>query len=296
MHSLTGWGSWSSSGGGSLPDWRFMKIIPLVAMLAGFAAMPNSAEAECMPTTVALSFDGHEVSMCYVEPDGDVGQAKSGIWASGQSGLLWFFNRDNAEVLVKVLDGCGVNGHRWVFVAPVTDLEFELWVTAPNGRRWTHSNPGGRTAAARSDTSAFPCDDDDEGDDDDDDDGPTGLSPIRLTVDSCTGGETSTGVWSVTVTGSVTAIRRTTNIRLEAWINDVRPGVLADPTYKIGERQVGTLAQGSTASYRISGSVFHRPHRCNVYARYGNLISGAARPSPVEGVLESTEDGPPPPP
>ncbi len=74
----------------------------------------------------------------------------------GQSGLL-YFDRNNAEVLIKVLDGCGVNGHRWVFVAPVTDLAFSLHVDSPDGRRWTHTNRLGQTAEARSDTSAFAC-------------------------------------------------------------------------------------------------------------------------------------------
>ncbi len=112
----------------------------------------------CRPTTTALQFDGgYRVSMCYRTPQGEEGQARSGIWASGQAGLLWFFDRGNAEALVKVLDGCAHNGHRWVFVAPVTDLEFNLWVTGPNGERWTHSNQQGVTASTKSDTSAFRC-------------------------------------------------------------------------------------------------------------------------------------------
>ncbi len=112
----------------------------------------------CTPTTTALQFDGgYKVSMCYKTPEGVVGQAKSGVWASGQSGILWFFDRDNAEVLVKVLDGCAHNGHRWVFVAPVTTVEFNLWVTGPNDDRWTHSNQQNVTAATKSDTSAFKC-------------------------------------------------------------------------------------------------------------------------------------------
>ena len=119
---------------------------------------PDPPTSGCTPTTTALRFDGgYEVSMCYRTPEGNEGQAKSGIWASSQSGLLWFFNRENAEVLVKVLDGCAHNGHRWVFVAPVTTLEFNLLVTGPNGHRWTHSNQQNVTAAAKSDTSAFRC-------------------------------------------------------------------------------------------------------------------------------------------
>lgn len=95
--------------------------------------------------------------MCYRTPDGVLGQAKAGVWASGQSGILWFFDPGNAEVLVKVLDGCAHNGHRWVFIAPVTDLAFNLWITGPNGSRWSHSNTQGVTASATSDTKAFPC-------------------------------------------------------------------------------------------------------------------------------------------
>lgn len=114
----------------------------------------------CTPTEDVLRFvGGYTISMCYRMPDGSVGQARAGIWASGQAGLLWFFDRGNAEVLVKVLDGCDHNGYRWVFVAPVTDLEFNLWVTGPNGRRWTHSNTQGATAATKSDTRAFACSD-----------------------------------------------------------------------------------------------------------------------------------------
>ena len=86
-----------------------------------------------------------------------MGEAQAGIWASGQAGLLWFFDRDNAEVLVKVLDGCAHNGRRWVFVAPVTDVAFNLHVTSSGGRQWIHRNRLGATAATRSDTAAFDC-------------------------------------------------------------------------------------------------------------------------------------------
>ena len=125
----------------------------------------TSATTEgCTPTTTALSFDGgYTVSMCYRTPDGREGQAKSGIWASSQAGLLWFFDRENAEVLVKVLNGCSHNAHRWVYVAPVTDLEFNLWVTGPDGRRWTHSNRQGTTASTKADTRAFQCSNEDGG-------------------------------------------------------------------------------------------------------------------------------------
>jgi hypothetical protein len=113
---------------------------------------------DCHPTSTPLVFDGdYKVSLCYETAKGEVGEAKGGIWASGQSGLLWFFDRGNAEVLIKVLDGCSHNGRRWVFVAPVTDVAFNLHVTDSRGLLWTHRNRLGVTASTRSDTSAFPC-------------------------------------------------------------------------------------------------------------------------------------------
>lgn len=113
---------------------------------------------DCRPETASLVFDGgFKVAMCYETAGGEVGEGKAGIWASGESGLLWFFSRDNAEVLVKVLDGCHLNGHRWVYVAPVTDLAFNLYVQGAGGSNWSHHNRLGETAASRSDNFAFPC-------------------------------------------------------------------------------------------------------------------------------------------
>ena len=113
----------------------------------------------CQPDSAALRFDGgYEVRLCYETQAGVIGRGRSGIWASTEAGLLWFFNRDNAEVLIKVLDGCQLNGHRWVFVAPVTDLAFNLEIRDSRGRVWKQRNRQGQTAEARGDTSAFTCD------------------------------------------------------------------------------------------------------------------------------------------
>lgn len=113
---------------------------------------------DCVPETTPLVFDGgYNVRMCYETSEGAVGEGKAGVWASGQSGLLWFFTRDNAEVLIKVLDGCGFNNHRWVYVAPVTDLAFNLYVVDSQGNTWSHHNRQGDTASTRSDNEAFRC-------------------------------------------------------------------------------------------------------------------------------------------
>ena len=131
---------------------------PAAAVSGAARSLRAGARTDCDPGAPTLTLrGGYTVNMCYETYDDLVGDARDWGLDSSQSGLLYFFERNNAEVLIKVLDGCGVNGHRWVFVAPVTDLAFNLVVESPSGERWTHSNRLGRTADAASDVSAFPC-------------------------------------------------------------------------------------------------------------------------------------------
>lgn len=125
---------------------------------AVFGAAGAGNPATCQPRPVATLRGGFTVNMCAEDGNGGVFQVKDYGLDSDRSALLYFFERDNAEMLVKVLNGCSHNEHRWVFVAPVTTLAFNLSVTPPDGGRpWTHQNPAGRTAEAKSDLTAFPC-------------------------------------------------------------------------------------------------------------------------------------------
>ncbi|HUP21867.1 MAG TPA: hypothetical protein VNB06_02890 [Thermoanaerobaculia bacterium] len=45
------------------------------------------------------------------------------------TGAFWFFDSQNVELVVKVLDGCALNGHQWVFATGLTDLATDLRVT-----------------------------------------------------------------------------------------------------------------------------------------------------------------------
>ena len=126
------------------------------------SAEPRTSTADtrtaCEPTGPGLELDGgYRLDMCFATPGGIVQSALDWGLYGNSSGLLYFFDRSNAEVLVKLLDGCAINGHRWVFSAPATDLEFSLTITAPDGERWIHRNAGGRTATPRADTAAFAC-------------------------------------------------------------------------------------------------------------------------------------------
>ncbi len=72
------------------------------------------------------------------------------------SGLFWFFEPDNWELLIKVLDGCNYSGHHWVFAAAATDVEYTLTVTdTASGATRTYGNELGNPAPAVVDTQAF---------------------------------------------------------------------------------------------------------------------------------------------
>ncbi|HEV2844255.1 MAG TPA: hypothetical protein VG477_05370, partial [Thermoanaerobaculia bacterium] len=72
------------------------------------------------------------------------------------TGAFWFFGSENLELMVKVLDGRGVNGSFWVYSAALSDVEYTLVVTdTVTGREKTYRNAPGQLAS-RADAGAFP--------------------------------------------------------------------------------------------------------------------------------------------
>jgi hypothetical protein len=74
---------------------------------------------------------------------------------SANTGLLWFFDPANVEMVVKVLDGRSVNGKFWVFFGALSDVESWVRVTdTQTGQvREYHNLPGKLSNLA--DTAAF---------------------------------------------------------------------------------------------------------------------------------------------
>ena len=62
----------------------------------------------------------------YRTPNVGTGAGKA-VTYSSQTGLFWFFNQDNVEMLIKVVDGCNVPGLNayWVFVKAVLTRFFK---------------------------------------------------------------------------------------------------------------------------------------------------------------------------
>lgn len=62
------------------------------------------------------------------------------------------------EALVKVLNGCGINGHYWVFLAGLTSVGVEVRVTdTVTGNSKTYLSPSGPAFLPVQDTQALAC-------------------------------------------------------------------------------------------------------------------------------------------
>lgn len=89
-------------------------------------------------------------------PGGEPNAAARSSAVSDAAGFFTFFNPDNPEVFVKVLDGCAVNGRFWVFTAGLTNTATRLEVRdLATGTSRIYSRPAGTAYLPFQDTAAF---------------------------------------------------------------------------------------------------------------------------------------------
>jgi predicted esterase len=119
----------------------------------------------CQPdeTTLCLGAGRFALAGSWSTPQGSSGPARvvtapGGAAASSESGLFWFFAPERWEVTAKVIDGCLVNGHHWVFFSSLSNVEQELVVRdLVQGGERTYRSPQGKAPTPTFDTRAFPC-------------------------------------------------------------------------------------------------------------------------------------------
>ncbi len=76
----------------------------------------------------------------------------------GDSAIFSFFNSGNIELVAKVLDGCAVGGHFWVFAGGLTNVGVTLTVTdTQNSASNSYTNPINTPFQPIQDTTAFDC-------------------------------------------------------------------------------------------------------------------------------------------
>lgn len=128
-----------------------LSAIPVPAPLVSTAAAGT-----CEPGPGALCLlDGRfrvEVAWETGEAAGD----GTAIALTDQSGLFWFFDASNIELVVKALDGRPINDHYWIFYGALSDVKYEIRVTdTTTGAVKTYFNPAGNLCG-QPDSAAFP--------------------------------------------------------------------------------------------------------------------------------------------
>lgn len=107
------------------------------------------------PTTLCLNNSRFAATTSWTTRDGQSGSGQA-VALTGDAGYFTFFDPANVEVVVKVLNGCGVNSRYWTFAAGLTDVSVILTVTdSQTGAVQIYANPQGVPFQPIQDTTAF---------------------------------------------------------------------------------------------------------------------------------------------
>jgi ELWxxDGT repeat protein len=136
-----------------------LTIGPEAVVFAPLVTEGRSAKENgtCAPSATRLCLNGGRfaVEARWRDFDGNQGDGMAVPLGGGDTGYFWFFNRDNVEVVLKVLDGRPVNNRFWVFYGALSNVEYTLSVTdTVTGAKKVYTNPSGRLASV-ADTGAF---------------------------------------------------------------------------------------------------------------------------------------------
>ncbi|MEE8526565.1 MAG: hypothetical protein V3T72_21730 [Thermoanaerobaculia bacterium] len=122
-----------------------------------FGALSKGVDCTPSGTNLCLNNGRFKAEVEWRDFAGVTGAGEVVPFGTNDSGLFFFFDEDNWEMLVKVLNGCGVTNHYWVFSAATTNVEYRLTVTDTlTGVTKEYFNPLDNAAPAIVDTLALP--------------------------------------------------------------------------------------------------------------------------------------------
>lgn len=108
-----------------------------------------------LPSALCVQDERFLIHVSWRRPDGTTGSGKV-VESSADSGLFYFFAENNWELMIKILDGCPLNDHYWMFSAATTNVFYRVDVLdVSTGTSKVYFNYPGPPAPAVTDTSAF---------------------------------------------------------------------------------------------------------------------------------------------
>lgn len=127
------------------------------ALLTQWPGSSSGNPSPCVAGATTLCLNGGRFG---VTATFDAGASGSGtaqvVPVTDDTGFLWFFSAANVEAVVKVLNGCALGGHYWVFAGGLTDVNVTITVTdSQTGAHQNYTNPQGTAFLPIQDTAAF---------------------------------------------------------------------------------------------------------------------------------------------
>jgi Kazal-type serine protease inhibitor domain len=133
-------------------------VVPVLLLLALACAGAAPLAAACTPAADTLCLLGGrfrvDVHFNNQYAAGAPGRGMA-VPLEDKTGAFAFFDREGYDVIVKVVDGRGLNQHFWVFLGALTNIDFTVTVLdTETGTTRTYVNPAGHTFGL-TDTDAF---------------------------------------------------------------------------------------------------------------------------------------------
>lgn len=129
----------------------------VLTMTCDTSTPPPPSPSTCVSDseTLCLVDDRFEVQVRWRTPQGTSGVGNA-VELTGDTGYFWFFDRDNVEMVLKVLNACSFADRFWVFAGGLTNVEVDIFVTdTETGRTNTYRNPLNQPFLPIQDTNAF---------------------------------------------------------------------------------------------------------------------------------------------
>ncbi|HEX6203471.1 MAG TPA: hypothetical protein VF100_10730 [Thermoanaerobaculia bacterium] len=121
---------------------------------------PTCPIGACVEDDETICLDGgrFEVKVDFDPPNDDdaLTEPARAERLTADTGYFTFFDPNNVEAVIKVLDACPVNDHHWVFAGGLTNVLTEITVCdKANGVQRKYTNPQGTPFQPIQDTAAF---------------------------------------------------------------------------------------------------------------------------------------------
>lgn len=134
---------------------------------AGFSGYSNEAAVATLGPTGACVSNGQtaclvsgrfKVTLAWTFPNATSGAGQVAPGGTDNAALFYFDQPSDLQMLLKVLNGCGLNNHFWVFYAAATNVQLTITVLdTQTGAVHVYFNPQGSVAPPAQDTTALEC-------------------------------------------------------------------------------------------------------------------------------------------